>query len=250
MLLQQRKRKSPLVSLPALGNRVVYFPQGHSEQVRRLCLFPNGDSDNRGCSLSVFLELTDPLFDDSSADHVKAKYKITLNDQINKKHHIKEGVVLLGSELIKSSSEERSLLKNLGSWLGKITIGRNQVLRAREIDPKTLIIEHLDSSPEYSHLCTPPPTIPLDRDTSSESDPSEDPTSFIYVLSSVPMREPPPPSAWPAWRTPAVLHSAPPGLSHPPSVPGSPPAPSPDASTASATSPLPGSPAPIPHHIY
>ncbi|KAF9613129.1 hypothetical protein IFM89_005608 [Coptis chinensis] len=49
--------------------------------------------------------------------------------------------VLLRSELIKSSSEERSLLKNLGSWLGKFTIGRNQVLRAREIDPKVLIIE-------------------------------------------------------------------------------------------------------------
>lgn len=49
--------------------------------------------------------------------------------------------VLLRSELIKSSSEERSLLKNLGSWLGKFTIGRNQALRAREIDPKLLIIE-------------------------------------------------------------------------------------------------------------
>ncbi|KAK9742789.1 hypothetical protein RND81_03G197500 [Saponaria officinalis] len=49
--------------------------------------------------------------------------------------------VLLGSDLIKSSSEERSLLKNLGSWLGKLTIGRNQVLRARDIDPKSLIIE-------------------------------------------------------------------------------------------------------------
>ncbi|KAI8028718.1 CCR4-NOT transcription complex subunit 1 [Camellia lanceoleosa] len=49
--------------------------------------------------------------------------------------------VLLGSELIKSSSEERSLLKNLGSWLGKITIGINQVLRAREVDPKSLIVE-------------------------------------------------------------------------------------------------------------
>ncbi|KAK1408886.1 hypothetical protein QVD17_41009 [Tagetes erecta] len=49
--------------------------------------------------------------------------------------------VLLGSELIKSSSEERSLLKNLGGWLGKITIGRNHVLRAREIDPKALVIE-------------------------------------------------------------------------------------------------------------
>ncbi|XP_072963541.1 uncharacterized protein [Typha angustifolia] len=49
--------------------------------------------------------------------------------------------VLLGSELIKSSSEERSLLKNLGSWLGKLTIGRNKSLRAKEIDPKVLIIE-------------------------------------------------------------------------------------------------------------
>ncbi|KAL1818639.1 hypothetical protein ACET3Z_013508 [Daucus carota] len=70
-------------------------------------------------------------------------------DKVNSKPLNKEIVqatyenckVLLGSELIKSSSEERSLLKNLGSWLGKITIGRNQVLRAREIDPKSLIIE-------------------------------------------------------------------------------------------------------------
>ncbi|KAG6428008.1 hypothetical protein SASPL_112256 [Salvia splendens] len=50
---------------------------------------------------------------------------------------------LLGSELIKSSVEERSLLKNLGSWPGKITIGKNKVLRAREMDPKALIIEIL-----------------------------------------------------------------------------------------------------------
>ncbi|XP_021748044.1 CCR4-NOT transcription complex subunit 1-like isoform X1 [Chenopodium quinoa] len=70
-------------------------------------------------------------------------------DKINSKALYKEIVqetyenckVLLGSELIKSSSEERSLLKNLGSWLGKLTIGRNQVLRARDIDPKSLIIE-------------------------------------------------------------------------------------------------------------
>ncbi|ONM32131.1 transcription regulator [Zea mays] len=51
--------------------------------------------------------------------------------------------VLLRSDLIKSSSEERSLLKNLGSWLGKFTIGRNQALRAKEIDPKSLIVEVL-----------------------------------------------------------------------------------------------------------
>ena len=70
-------------------------------------------------------------------------------DKVNSKALNKEIVqatyenckVLLGYELIKSSSEERSLLKNLGSWLGKLTIGRNQVLRAREIDPKSLIME-------------------------------------------------------------------------------------------------------------
>ncbi|KAL5664783.1 hypothetical protein ACJX0J_024891, partial [Zea mays] len=49
--------------------------------------------------------------------------------------------VLLRSDLIKSSSEERYLLKNLGNWLGKFTIGRNQALRAKEIDPKSLIVE-------------------------------------------------------------------------------------------------------------
>lgn len=49
--------------------------------------------------------------------------------------------VLLRSDLIKISSEERSLLKNLGSWLGKLTIGRNQALRAKEVDPKALVLD-------------------------------------------------------------------------------------------------------------
>ncbi|KQJ97773.1 hypothetical protein BRADI_3g33190v3 [Brachypodium distachyon] len=70
-------------------------------------------------------------------------------DKVNSKSLNKEMVkatyenckALLQSDLIKSSSEERSLLKNLGSWLGKLTIGRNQTLRAKEIDPKILIIE-------------------------------------------------------------------------------------------------------------
>ncbi|CAA6673569.1 unnamed protein product [Spirodela intermedia] len=70
-------------------------------------------------------------------DKVNSK---TLNKEILKATY-ENCKVLLGSDLIKSSSEERSLLKNLGSWLGKFTIGRNQVLRAREIDPKVLIVE-------------------------------------------------------------------------------------------------------------
>ncbi|KAG5558355.1 hypothetical protein RHGRI_008322 [Rhododendron griersonianum] len=70
-------------------------------------------------------------------DKVNSK---TLNQEITKAAY-ENCKVLLRSELIKSSSEERSLLKNLGSWLGKFTIGRNQALRARDIDPKSLIIE-------------------------------------------------------------------------------------------------------------
>ncbi|KAF7147217.1 hypothetical protein RHSIM_Rhsim03G0166300 [Rhododendron simsii] len=70
-------------------------------------------------------------------DKVNSK---TLNQEITKAAY-ENCKVLLRSELIKSSSEERSLLKNLGSWLGKFIIGRNQALRARDIDLKSLIIE-------------------------------------------------------------------------------------------------------------
>jgi CCR4-NOT transcription complex subunit 1 len=49
--------------------------------------------------------------------------------------------VLLASELLISSSEERELLRNLGSWLGMITIGSDQYLRRLDINPKLLIIK-------------------------------------------------------------------------------------------------------------
>ncbi|CAI9279427.1 unnamed protein product [Lactuca saligna] len=49
--------------------------------------------------------------------------------------------ILLRSELIQTSSEQRLLLKNLGGWLGMITIGRNRALLSKHIDPKSLIIE-------------------------------------------------------------------------------------------------------------
>ncbi|XP_062201118.1 uncharacterized protein LOC133903692 isoform X2 [Phragmites australis] len=70
-------------------------------------------------------------------DKVNSK---SLNKEIMKATYV-NCKALLQSDLIKSSSEERSLLKNLGSWLGKSTIGRNQTLRAKEIDPKVLIVE-------------------------------------------------------------------------------------------------------------
>ncbi|XP_022731016.1 CCR4-NOT transcription complex subunit 1-like isoform X4 [Durio zibethinus] len=82
----------------------------------------------------------EPNFHDLYLTFLKKVNSKRLNEEIVKDAY-ENCKVILRSELIKSSSEERSLLKNLGSWLGKFTIGRNQVLRAREIDPKSLIIE-------------------------------------------------------------------------------------------------------------
>ncbi|KAI3796684.1 hypothetical protein L1987_39363 [Smallanthus sonchifolius] len=68
----------------------------------------------------------------------------TRSKQLNKeivKASYENCKVLLRSDLLKSSVEERKLLKNLGGWLGKLTIGRNQALLAKHIDPKPLITE-------------------------------------------------------------------------------------------------------------
>lgn len=49
--------------------------------------------------------------------------------------------ILLASERIKTHTSERSLLKNLGSWLGRLTIAQGQPVRHRDLDIKGIIIE-------------------------------------------------------------------------------------------------------------
>ena len=49
--------------------------------------------------------------------------------------------ILLGSERIRTQSGERSLLKNLGSWLGRLTIARNKPVRHRDLDLKGILYE-------------------------------------------------------------------------------------------------------------
>lgn len=48
---------------------------------------------------------------------------------------------LLKSQKIITSTSERSLLKNLGSWLGKITLGRDKPVLQRELDMKELLFQ-------------------------------------------------------------------------------------------------------------
>eukprot|EP00698_Gefionella_okellyi_P025035 TRINITY_DN9037_c0_g1_i1.p1 TRINITY_DN9037_c0_g1~~TRINITY_DN9037_c0_g1_i1.p1 ORF type:complete len:2034 (-),score=429.50 TRINITY_DN9037_c0_g1_i1:786-6887(-) len=52
--------------------------------------------------------------------------------------------VLLRSEKIRSSTSERTLLKNLGSWLGLLTIAKNKPLLSKDINLKQLILEAYD----------------------------------------------------------------------------------------------------------
>jgi len=49
--------------------------------------------------------------------------------------------ILLEDEKIKSSSSLRSLLKNLGSWLGSLTLGRNRPILQMRLDFKHLLVD-------------------------------------------------------------------------------------------------------------
>jgi CCR4-NOT transcription complex subunit 1 len=49
--------------------------------------------------------------------------------------------VLLNSDKVLTSSSERSLLKNLGSWLGLLTIAKNKAVRANRLHIKGLILQ-------------------------------------------------------------------------------------------------------------
>ncbi|PWZ09928.1 CCR4-NOT transcription complex subunit 1 [Zea mays] len=123
-------RRSLLLALPCRGNR----PAAPACPAERASIEPN------------FHDLYLKFF-----DKVNSK---SLNKEILKATY-ENCKVLLRSDLIKSSSEERYLLKNLGSWLGKFTIGRNEALRAKEIDPKSLIVEILE--PCQSSIAYRPP---------------------------------------------------------------------------------------------
>ena len=49
--------------------------------------------------------------------------------------------ILLRGDRIKNQTSERSLLKNLGLWLGRLTLARNKAIRSQELDVKALIVE-------------------------------------------------------------------------------------------------------------
>ena len=52
---------------------------------------------------------------------------------------------LLRSSKITTSTSERSLLKNLGSWLGQITLARNRPILQRQLDVKELLYQGYES---------------------------------------------------------------------------------------------------------
>ena len=49
--------------------------------------------------------------------------------------------ILLESERIKTVAGERSLLRNLGSWLGRLTIQRNKMVLFKQLDLKSILYQ-------------------------------------------------------------------------------------------------------------
>lgn len=49
--------------------------------------------------------------------------------------------VMLASKLLKTNSSERTLLKNLGAWLGKLTLAMNRPVLQKDLDVKATIVE-------------------------------------------------------------------------------------------------------------
>ena len=56
-----------------------------------------------------------------------------------------KSALLLNSEKTKTSLPERNVLKNLGSWLGQITIARDKPIKHKNLSIKDLLIEGADS---------------------------------------------------------------------------------------------------------
>ncbi|KAJ3299964.1 hypothetical protein HK104_005661 [Borealophlyctis nickersoniae] len=54
--------------------------------------------------------------------------------------------ILLNSEKTVTSSQERSLLKNLGTWLGGITLAKNKPIKHKNLAVKGLLLEGYDSN--------------------------------------------------------------------------------------------------------
>jgi len=57
---------------------------------------------------------------------------------VNTTHHYVR--IMLDSDRIVSSANERSLLKNLGTWLGLLTFAKNRPLLQRQLDVKATIV--------------------------------------------------------------------------------------------------------------
>eukprot|EP00736_Rhodelphis_marinus_P014468 Rmarinus@m.14689 len=86
--------------------------------------------------------------------------------------------ILLKSEKILTSSSERSLLKNLGSWIGLWTIARNKPVRLNELNLKSLILEAY----EYGRLIAVIPFTAKVLDSCRHSKIFKPPNPWIQAL--------------------------------------------------------------------
>eukprot|EP01062_Namystynia_karyoxenos_P005844 TRINITY_DN1200_c0_g3_i2.p1 TRINITY_DN1200_c0_g3~~TRINITY_DN1200_c0_g3_i2.p1 ORF type:complete len:2607 (+),score=1039.35 TRINITY_DN1200_c0_g3_i2:857-7822(+) len=147
--LVQHSRPAIIQPDPGVAEKISYLltnldPQKLDEQVQTLSSFLQIDH------FPYFAEFL--VVKRASLEPLHHKLYIRMLEQLKSKqldsavlHATYSSIkALLHSDKIRTNSSERSLLKNLGSWLGLQTIARNKPLMARDLDMKGLILEAME----------------------------------------------------------------------------------------------------------
>lgn len=117
--------RSKTVELKQLLQKSTWGWFSHYLVVRRVSIEPNNH------------ELYSALLDELEIQH--------LTDTVIEETYLNINL-LLQSETIANSSSDRNLLKNLGSWLGRLTIAKNKPIRHKDLSFKDLLVSAFDKN--------------------------------------------------------------------------------------------------------
>lgn len=117
--------KSKTVELKQLLQKSTFGWFSHYLVVRRVSIEPNNHE--------LYSSLLDELEMQALTDTVVEETYLNIN-------------LLLQSDNIASSSSDRNLLKNLSSWLGRLTIAKNKPIRHKDLSFKDLLVSSYDKN--------------------------------------------------------------------------------------------------------
>lgn len=144
VLVQETTTPFTCVHVPQLKADIQYHDPSDTEQDKILFILNNVAQNNISTKVTELLNVLDPslfqwfshylIVKRISSEPNNHELYVTVLDIMNSKlliaHVLAETfsniLILLNSEKTVSNSSERALLKNLGSWLGKLTLAKNK----------------------------------------------------------------------------------------------------------------------------